>query len=116
MGVCAKCGAEVPADAPEGSCPGCLLESGLNLLDRRFQDYEICCREDGVTLDELGRGAMGITYRAQDLTLGSLVALKVISARYSGDPETRERFCREARAAAQLRHPNVSTAIHLSKT
>src|SRR6266705_2561358 len=116
MRVCAKCGAEVPADAPEGSCTGCLLESGLNLLDRRFQDYEICYREDGVTLDELGRGAMGITYRAQDLTLGSLVALKVISARYSGHPGTRERFRREARAAAQLRHPNVAAVFHFGET
>ena len=84
--------------------------------NRRFQDYEICCREDGVTLDELGRGAMGITYRAQDLTLGSPVALKVISARYSGDPESRERFRREARAAAQLRHPNVAGVFHFGET
>ena len=59
---------------------------------------------------------MGITYRAQDLTLGSLVALKVISARYSGDPETRERFRREARAAAQLRHPNVAGVFHFGET
>ena len=90
--VCPKCGTEIPVDAPEGGCPGCLLESGVSLLDRRFQDYEICCREDGVTLDELGRGAMGITYLAKNLTLGSLVALKVITARYSEDPESRERF------------------------
>jgi len=115
MRVCPKCGAEIPADAPEGGCPGCLLESGLNRLDRRFQDYEICCREDGVTLDELGRGAMGITYRAQDLTLGSLVALKVITARYSEDPESRERFRREARAAA-LRHSNVASVFHFGET
>ena len=59
---------------------------------------------------------MGITYRAQDLTLGSLVALKVISARYSGDPETRERFRREARSAAQLRHPNVAGVFHFGET
>jgi ribosomal protein L40E len=31
--ICPKCGAEIPADAPEGGCPGCLLESGLRLLD-----------------------------------------------------------------------------------
>ena len=100
-------------------CLNCLLLGGPNEPspeNRRFQDYEICFREDGVTLDELGHGAMGITYRAQDLTLGSLVALKVISARYSGDPETRERFRREARAAAQLRHPNVAGVFHFGET
>jgi len=59
---------------------------------------------------------MGITYRAQDLTLGSPVALKIISARYYGDPETRERFRREARAAAQLRHPNVARVFHFGET
>ena len=59
---------------------------------------------------------MGITYRAQDLTLGSLVALKVITARYSEDSESRERFRREARAAAQLRHPNVAGVFHFGET
>jgi len=59
---------------------------------------------------------MGITYRAKDLTLGSLVALKVITARYSEDPESRERFRREARAAAQLRHSNVASVFHFGET
>ena len=86
---CEECGALLQNKATELGCLNCLLLGGPNeprLENRRLQDYEICCREDGVTLDELGRGAMGITYRAQDLTLGSLVALKVISARYSEDP------------------------------
>jgi TolB-like protein len=59
---------------------------------------------------------MGITYRALDVNLGSPVALKVISARYSGNPEARERFRREARAAAQLRHPNVASVFHFGET
>src|SRR6266481_3262700 len=116
---CEECGAALPPNGMQLGCLNCLLLGGPNEPgpeSRRFQDYEICCREDGVTLDELGRGAMGITYRAQDLTLGSLVALKVISARYSGDPETRERFRREARAAAQLRHPNVAGVFHFGET
>ena len=65
-------------------CLNCLLLGGPNEPSpetRRFQHYEIFFREDGVTLDELGRGAMGITYRAQDLNLGSPVALKLISTR-----------------------------------
>jgi len=116
---CEECGASLRSGTSKLGCLNCLLLGGPNEPgpeSRRFQDYEICCREDGVTLDELGRGAMGITYRAQDLTLGSSVALKVISARYSGDPETRERFRREARSAAQLRHPNVAGVFHFGET
>lgn len=59
---------------------------------------------------------MGITYRALDTNLGSLVALKVISARYSGDSKASERFHREARAAAQLKHPNVASVFHFGET
>jgi serine/threonine protein kinase len=69
-----------------------------------------------MTLWELGRGAMGITYHAVDVNLGSPVALKMISARYSADAKARERFRREARTAAQLRHPNVATVFHFGET
>jgi serine/threonine protein kinase len=116
---CAECGATLQGETSKLGCLNCLLLGGPNepvAENRRLQDFEICCREDGVTLDELGRGAMGITYRARDLTLGSLVALKVISARYSGDLGSRERFRREARAAAQLRHPNVAAVFHFGET
>src|SRR5204862_8045330 len=97
----------------------CLLLRGLSKLgtkSRRFQHYEVCLSDDGVTLDKLGYGAMGITYRALHVNLGSPVALKVISARYSGNSEARERFRREARAAAQLRHPNVASVFHFGDT
>ncbi len=59
---------------------------------------------------ELGRGAMGVTYRAIDKALDRRVALKIINIdRGSRNAEARERFMREARAAAALRHPNVAT-------
>ena len=77
----------------------------------RFGVYEIDRHADG-SLCELGRGAMGVTYRATDTSLQRKVALKIIKidiAERSAD--ARERFMREARAAAALRHENIAT-IH----
>ena len=56
---------------------------------------------------------MGVTYKARDLNLDTLVALKIINARFSARAEARRRFLREAQAAARLRHPNVATVFHL---
>src|SRR5438552_7477739 len=116
---CEQCGTLLESVTAASGCLNCLLGGGLNepgVSSRRFQHYEVCVREDGTTLDELGRGAMGITYRALDLNLDSPAALKVISAAYSDKPEARERFRREARAAAQLRHPNVASVFHFGET
>jgi serine/threonine protein kinase/predicted ATPase len=65
---------------------------------------------------ELGRGAMGVTYKALDLDLRCPVTLKVISERYLGDESARLRFLREARAAAKVRHTNVASVFHLGRT
>ena len=65
---------------------------------------------------ELGRGAMGVTYKALDVDLRCPVTLKVISERYLGDESARLRFLREARAAASVRHPNVASVFHLGRT
>jgi serine/threonine protein kinase len=70
--------------------------------------------EDGKPI-ELGRGAMGVTYKAFDVDLRYPVTLKVISERYLGDESARRRFVREARAAASVRHPNVASVFHLGK-
>src|SRR5882757_925721 len=78
----------------------------------RFQHYEVLRRDDG-SLFELGRGAMGITYKAFDTNLRTNVALKVINATYLNSEIARQRFLREARAAAAIRHPNVATVFHL---
>jgi serine/threonine protein kinase/Tfp pilus assembly protein PilF len=75
----------------------------------RFGIYEIDCHADG-SLCELGRGAMGVTYRATDTSLQRKVALKIIKtdiAERSAD--ARERFVREARAAAAFRHEHIAT-------
>src|SRR6476660_4020445 len=121
--LCPKCGSEIPADAPEGSCMFCLLQAGIGSEKEtehdstpdalagsvRFGVYEIDCYPDG-SLYELGRGAMGVTYRATDTSLQRKVALKIIKtdiAQRSAD--ARERFMREARATAALRHENIAT-------
>ena len=65
---------------------------------------------------ELGRGAMGITYKALDVDLRCPVTLKVISERYLGDEPAQLRFLREARAAASVRHQNVASVFHLGRT
>jgi serine/threonine protein kinase/formylglycine-generating enzyme required for sulfatase activity/predicted esterase len=60
-------------------------------------------------LDELGRGGMGVVYKAEDLGLQRTVALKFLSADMTGDPDAKDRFVREAQAAAALDHPNICT-------
>ena len=77
-----------------------------------FDHYEVLTRDDGSPC-ELGRGAMGITYKAFDTNLRVNVALKVINAKYLESEVAQQRFMREARAAAQLRHPNVASVFHL---
>ncbi len=77
-----------------------------------FDHYEVLTREDGAPW-ELGRGAMGITYKAFDTNLRVNVALKVINSKFLESEVAQQRFLREARAAAQLRHPNVASVFHL---
>ena len=82
---------------------------------QRFDHYELVTDENGKPV-ELGRGAMGVTYKAFDIDLRCPVTLKVISERYLGDESVRLRFLREARAAASVRHPNVASVFHLGRS
>jgi hypothetical protein len=132
--VCAVCGAKFSPASENEFCPVCLLrealagglESGeffpedpaertLENAAQRFEHYELIRNEDGTPI-ELGRGAMGVTYKAFDVDLRCTVTLKVISAKYLGDALARLRFLREARSAASIRHPNVASVFHLGKT
>src|SRR5213083_2412753 len=113
--VCSICGEPLNA---KGACVACLLRTGLeksstfdtkSLAPLVFGDFEVARREDG-SFWELGRGAFGVTYLAVDNVLRRRVALKVIDvpAAARGSHTMRERFLREARAAAALRHSNVA--------
>ena len=110
--ACSICGEPLGG---RGNCVACLLRAGLDQGQTQeeaafaFEGFEIKRREDG-SLWELGRGAMGVTYRALDKSLHRNVALKVIDApgQAAGSSTVQDRFLREARAAAALRHPNVA--------
>ena len=60
-------------------------------------------------IEELGRGGMGIVYKAEDLDLERTVAIKFLPPAVAGNAEERERFKRESKAAGGLNHPNIST-------
>src|ERR1700686_3749392 len=132
--ACAACGAKFSPASENEFCPVCMLrealagrvESGESFSEdpvkltpndpaQRFEHYELVTSEDGTPI-ELGRGAMGVTYKAFDVDLRCTVTLKVISERYLGDESARLRFLREARAAGGVRHPNVASVFHLGRT
>src|SRR5208282_2433194 len=130
--TCPSCGNEL-SGAME-FCPVCMLrnafagggESGESAFEeavkptlpsaaQRFEQYELVAGQDGKPV-ELGRGAMGVTYKAFDVDLRYPVTLKVINEKYLADESARLRFLREARAAASVRHPNVASVFHLGRT
>ena len=134
---CPKCGTKMPASRPSDRCPVCQLRGALGADTEpdltepsaraddplsetepvpgwadKFDHYELLLSENGMPV-ELGRGAMGVTYKAFDTNLRCPVALKVINARYLDSEGARRRFLREARSAARIRHPNVASVFHL---
>ena len=131
--TCPDCGNEF--SGAMDSCPVCLLRKGLAVeaesgkssafgdtvnptlekTPKRFEHYELVTGDDGNPI-ELGRGAMGVTYKAFDVDLRLPVTLKLISEKYVGDQSARLRFLREARAAAKVRHSNVASVFHLGRT
>jgi ribosomal protein S27AE len=138
--TCPVCGTKFFATADRAFCPVCILHRAFGTESaatgesgsaselaasteqgdrgsqvRRFENYEVMLAADGRPI-ELGRGAMGVTYKALDVDLRCPVTLKVISERYLGDESARHRFLREARAATSVRHPNVASVFHLGRT
>src|ERR1017187_4571976 len=116
---CPKCGAALPSAATAGLCPRCLMAEAMvptqggaepaaarktlapEELAPFFPQLEI--------LECLGRGGMGVVYKARQKTLNRIVALKLLAPERVRDTQFAERFTREAQALAALSHPNIVT-------
>ena len=112
QGLCPDCLALVafeplPASGRTAGLPGAgpaeIPRPALNASVRYIGDYEL--------QEEIARGGMGVVYRARQVSLNRVVAVKMILAGQFAGPAQKQRFQREAEAAAQLRHPNI-VAIH----
>src|SRR5438105_8743045 len=127
VGTCAICGRPLTQVGAKGECLRCLADLGFlsgsqepgrfetprRLMPGplKYDHFEVEVGADGFPV-ELGSGAIAITHRARDTVLNSAVALKVIDRKVAEMPGVRSRFLREARAAAQIHHPNVARVSH----
>ena len=122
--LCPQCGTRMPADAPEGLCPKCLLmertstaatEPPRSGVSSGYQGHFTAPTPEELAdlfpqleiLELLGQGGMGAVYKARQPGLDRFVALKILPPEAVRDPAFAERFGREARALAKLSHPNI---------
>ncbi len=120
MPKCPQCEGPLAPDAPDGLCPKCLMALNLKTattlsgegatprpplpsetIAPHFPQLEI--------LECLGRGGMGVVYKARQTSLNRLVALKLLAPERAQDPQFAARFAQEAQALAALSHPNIVT-------
>jgi serine/threonine protein kinase/tetratricopeptide (TPR) repeat protein len=123
--ICPICKKPLPANAPEGLCPECLLQAGLGSGVNLGPDTETGAAHPhfdppSVTelaplfpqleiLELIGKGGMGAVYKARQKQLDRIVALKILPPDIGNDPAFAERFAREAKALAKLNHPGIVT-------
>ena len=115
--TCSECGTPLSNDAADGFCPSCMLEGALRLSPQESQNADF---EDSAALPRLGefellneiaRGGMGVVYRARQVSLNRIVAVKLILVGQFAEKPAIQRFKSEAASAAKLRHPHI-VAIH----
>jgi serine/threonine protein kinase len=118
---CPKCGVALPSAATSGLCPRCLMAAAMAPTQPGAEQAEA---QKALTPEELaphfpqldilqclGRGGMGVVYKARQKSLNRFVALKLLAPERVREPKFADRFTREAQALAALNHPNIVT-IH----
>lgn len=124
--TCPECGATLKTTTQGGLCPACLLKQGLgSVIDSQMAtdagtsggrksrpdapsvDEIQACFPGMEILEVLGQGGMGVVYKARQLQLDRVVALKILPDEAGMDPAFAERFSREAKTLARLNHPNI---------
>jgi len=116
---CPQCGAVLPANAPAGLCPACLLKAGAmadTVTDAKQPPFqpptvaELAAKFPQLEILELiGTGGMGAVYKARQKELDRVIALKILPPGIGDDPAFAGRFAREAKALAKLNHPGIVT-------